>query len=373
MMKRQRMLADFGEFSLRSDDLQEVLTEVCRLISQVLDTPLAKVIEIENSGGTALVTAGIGWPDGIVGNARLQLCDRSSETYAIKQGEPLVTQNIHEEERFEFPEFMKEAGVVALVNVPIFLPGGEPFGLLQVDDTRPREFDGDDIQFLRTCGTILGPVIDRLHKAPSLREALERNQKLMSELQHRVKNNIATIAALIRLRQRATGSDAARAELRLVGDRVDTLRLVHQRLYETGGIDRVDLGAYLRELLENLVHMQEDTEHAVNSDIEVEAVEFAVDKATPLGLIVNEFVTNSFKYAFRDRGGTICLRLERQDGHVTVTLADDGPGLPGEDDPASSDTGTGIKLIEALAGQIGAEPDWTCDAKGVCLTLRIAL
>lgn len=371
MMKRQRILANFGEFALRSDELHEVLTEACRLISEALDTPLAKVLKIENGNGTAVVTAGVGWPEGVVGKAEVQLSDRSSEAHAIEQGEPLITQNINEEERFEFPDFMKEAGVMAFVNVPIFPREGEPFGILQVDDKRPRDFDEDDIQFLRTYASILEAVIDRVRRTQSLQESLDRNQELMSELQHRVKNNIATVASLIRLRQRATGSDEVRAELSLIGNRVDTMRLVHQRLGERGNIDRIELGAYLRDLLENLVHMQDDTEHEVACEIETEEVEIAVEKATPIGLIVNEFVTNSFKYAFREKGGTITLELECDADHVVLTLTDDGPGLERDPDEADSSPGSGIKLIEALARQLDAEPDWTCTAEGVCLRLKI--
>ncbi|WP_120010934.1 PAS domain S-box protein, partial [Teichococcus vastitatis] len=83
-------------------------------------------------------------------------------------------QDISQEDRFDVPPFMKDAGVVALVNVPVFLPGGRPYGLLQVDDTKPRDFGQDEVQFLRTYAAILGPVIDRLLMAQTLRSTEER-------------------------------------------------------------------------------------------------------------------------------------------------------------------------------------------------------
>lgn len=86
----------------------------------------------------------------------------------------MISQDISKEDRFEVPPFMKEAGVVALVNVPILRPGGQPYGLLQVDAMEPRAFGEDDIQFLRTYSTILGPVIDRLLMARTLRSSEER-------------------------------------------------------------------------------------------------------------------------------------------------------------------------------------------------------
>jgi PAS domain S-box-containing protein len=173
-IKRQRALAEFGEFALRCEDLQEILSEACRLIADALGTDFGKVVEIERDRRTALIRAGVGWSDGIVGKTRLQLNERSSETYAIELGQPVVTQNIGEEDRFEFPDFMKEHGVVAIVNVPIFVPGLEPYGVLQVDSRQARAFGEEDIEFLRTYAMVLGPVIDRLRKVGDLSHAAER-------------------------------------------------------------------------------------------------------------------------------------------------------------------------------------------------------
>ena len=204
MVKRQRILADFGEFALRSEDLTEVLTEACRLVSVALATDLAKVLEIEQDGDDSvlLARAGVGWQPHVVGVVRLPMGEHSSETYAIKQAEPLVMADITKEKRFDIPAFMIEAGVSGIVNVPIFLPGGKPYGLLQVDSREPWDPQEEDIAFLRTYATILGPVIDRLHKVHALREALDKNVTLLHELQHRIKNNIGPITGLVHMRMR---------------------------------------------------------------------------------------------------------------------------------------------------------------------------
>jgi PAS domain S-box-containing protein len=174
MVRRQRLLADFGDFTLHSQDLDEVLTEACRLVSEALGTKHAKVLEIEGGGRSILLRAGIGWPSGLVGRLRLEMRDHSSETYSIKARKPVITQDISKEDRFEVPAFLRDAGVVALVNVPIFLPGGQAYGLLQVDSRERRDFDEGDTEFLRTYATILGPVIDRLHKVHRLQASQER-------------------------------------------------------------------------------------------------------------------------------------------------------------------------------------------------------
>jgi PAS domain S-box-containing protein len=174
MVARQRVLADFGEFALRSDNLDEVLTEACRLVGEALGTRRAKILEIDHDSQTLLVRAGVGWSPGIVGGLRLTLVEHSSETFAINAGRPVVSGDIGREDRFDVPPFMREAGVVALVNVPIFLPASRPYGLLQADATERREFGEEDTEFLRTYSTILGPVIDRLHKVRTLHTTEER-------------------------------------------------------------------------------------------------------------------------------------------------------------------------------------------------------
>ena len=174
MMKRQQVLADFGEFALRSENLDAVLAEACRLVAEACGITRAKILEIQEDGQALFVRAGVGWDPGIVGRLRLPMDERSSETFAIKTGKPIITQDSRKEERFEVPEFMKEAGVMAFANVPIFVPGWKAYGVLQVDATEPRDFSNQDTEFLRTYAIILGPVIDRLQKVSALRLTEER-------------------------------------------------------------------------------------------------------------------------------------------------------------------------------------------------------
>jgi PAS domain S-box-containing protein len=173
LLKRQSVLADFGEFALRSDDLDAVLKEACRLVGEALGTERSKILEIQTGQEKLLVRAAVGWEPDIVG-LEMDMGDHSSETHSINVGEPVITKDISKEDRFEVPGFMKDAGVVALANVPIFLPNRKAYGLLQVDDLEPRDFDVEDTRFLRTYATILGPVIDRLHKVRALEASTER-------------------------------------------------------------------------------------------------------------------------------------------------------------------------------------------------------
>jgi PAS domain S-box-containing protein len=178
-VRRQRVLAEFGEFVLDRDDLLEILQEGCRLIAEALGADLAKVIEIDRATNTGLVRAGVGWRPGVVGHERIDLGERSSEAYAIETARPVVTGDIAREQRFDFPPFMQEHGVVALINVPILLSGRKPYGVLEVDAREPRAFDEEDVRFLMTYAMVLGPVVDRLQTVVELQETDQRLRLLV--------------------------------------------------------------------------------------------------------------------------------------------------------------------------------------------------
>lgn len=172
---RQTILARFGELALRSDDLDEILTEACRLVGQALGTDFAKVIELQPDGKTLLVRAGIGWKDGVVGIATIALADDTSEAYALKTGEPMISPDIDLETRFRYADFLIDNGAKAVANVIIIgAKGRPPFGILQIDSRTPREFSDDDVAFLRTYANLLAATVERLHALAEIRETSTR-------------------------------------------------------------------------------------------------------------------------------------------------------------------------------------------------------
>ncbi|MGM9458173.1 hypothetical protein, partial [Lacticaseibacillus rhamnosus] len=88
----QRVLAEFGEFTLSNDDLDAVLTQACLLVAEALGTSRAKVLEIQEGGQSLLMRAGVGWKPGVVGRLRLPMSEHSSESFAIREGKPVITQ-----------------------------------------------------------------------------------------------------------------------------------------------------------------------------------------------------------------------------------------------------------------------------------------
>ncbi len=369
MDQRQKVLAQFGDVALKAGSLDEILAEACRLVGQGLGTDLAKVMELQPDKNRLLVRAGVGWRPGVVGHLTIEAEEKSSEMHAILTGQPVVCEDIDANTRWIIPGFLRDHGVKSMVNVAILGSGDRPpFGVLQVDSRQPRRFTEADMHFLRGYANLLASSVDRLRLLPELEAAIDKGDRLLRELQHRVKNNLQVITTFIQLQMRKSPDPEVRSELEALGHRIEALRLVHEKLYAAGLIDRVDLGTYLGELVASLMRFQSERTAAVRLQSEFQSVIASVDVALPLGLIVNEFVTNSMKYAFDGGPGVIGLKLVVEGGSARLELSDTGKGLPQE----RSGQGTGLRLIDGLAGQIEAAIHWE-SKDGTRLVLRFAL
>jgi len=176
LLRHQTALARFGELALKSDHLDEILTEACRLVGEALGTDLAKVVELQADGETLLVRAGVGWKPGVVGIATISVTTDSSEGHALRTGAPMISSDIATETRFKYAPFLIENGVRAVANVPIIGGRGKsPFGILQVDSRQPREFTETDTAFLRSYANLLAATVDRLR----IGEALHRSHEAL--------------------------------------------------------------------------------------------------------------------------------------------------------------------------------------------------
>lgn len=365
LLRQRAALGRFGEFALKSDDLDKILTEACRLVSDALGTDLAKVLEGENDDSELLIRAGVGWNPGVVGATTVPTGRFSAAGHALLTGEPVISTDVQQESRFELPDFMRDHGVQAMVNVIILGPDGNPpYGVLEVDSRVQRQFSEDDTEFLRSYANLLASAVERFRVTSELRARAEEKDRLLHELQHRVKNNLQVITSLVHLQSSRAKHLEVKRELTAIGHRVETLRLVHDQLHAVGGVDRVDLGSYLGVLASSLLEFYGDQGSAIRLVSELGSVVVSSNIAVPLGIITTEFITNSFKYAFAAVGGTIGIRLEAADGTtVRLTLWDDGKGLPKE-----KQTGTGMQLVNGFAGQLHARVDWS-STRGTKLSL----
>jgi two-component sensor histidine kinase len=191
-----------------------------------------------------------------------------------------------------------------------------------------------------------------------LRRATERQDLLMQEIHHRVKNNLQIVASLLNLQANRIRLPEARAEFQSARDRVRALATLHRHLYVQGELHTINLRGFLVELCGQLFQaMGEEEGRRIALEIEAPELQMLSDQAVPLALIVTEAVGNALKYAFPDgRSGRICVRLEAEADSARLIVQDDGVGIVAGRVETESGTrdGLGLQLIRGFARQLGA-------------------
>jgi len=235
---------------------------------------------------------------------------------------------------FEEPQTTPEGGEIWLSTskVPLRNERDEVIGILGIyHDVTERKLTGD-----------------------ALRESLTEKDSLLREIHHRVKNNLQVITSLLRLEAGRSPEAAVKLALGEMQGRVLSMSVLHETLYKTRAFGRVDLAGYLRELAHQFFRAHAAAAASARLKLELSPVEVRIEQGIPCGLIVNELMTNSFKYAFPDdRPGEIGILLRSEPDHeILLRVTDTGPGLP-EDFELRKARSLGMQLVSDLARQIG--------------------
>ncbi|MEL7833705.1 sensor histidine kinase [Fodinibius sp. Rm-B-1B1-1] len=195
-----------------------------------------------------------------------------------------------------------------------------------------------------------------------MKEIIEERETLIKETHHRIKNNLATITGLLELQIMKTDSQEVTNVLSESMNRVQSIASIHQKLYQTDGLASIKLESYIHDLVDQLSESMEtlNGNSNISFDLNLDPVSLNTRQAVPLGLILNELITNANKHAFEDEGGTISISCYKKDDQFYVAVSDNGKGLPDGLD-ISNTTSLGLKLIESLCNQLGAEYSFRSD------------
>ena len=220
---------------------------------------------------------------------------------------------------------------------------------------------------------VLGVAVDvteRKRADEQIKASLKEKEVLLKEIHHRVKNNLQVMSSLLSLQTQYLNDPDALAKFRVSMDRIKSMALIHDKLYRSGNLSRIYFPGYAEDLTHDLVNTYV-TDRIIEMDLRLEPVSFDVDTAMPLGLIINELVSNSLKHAFPDtERGTILVALRKEQGSLTLTIADNGVGFPGDIDFAETQS-LGMQLVVSLVEQLDGTITLTRDG-GTEFTITFA-
>jgi two-component system, sensor histidine kinase PdtaS len=370
-LRQQSLLGEFGRSALQTRDIAQILQRATELCAQGLETTFAKVLEYMPDDKRLLVRAGVGWAPGTVGHVSLGIDMESPAGYAFHTAQIVISNHLQEETRFRTPKLLSDHGIKRAINV-LIARGGEghlPFGVLEVDSPDSGQFDLADADFLAGFAALLGVAIERQHADAELQGALDHQAMLTREMSHRVKNSLASVVGLLRVQGRNAQSEEVQNALKDAAARITTIAQVHDHLWRSTKIGFVDIADFTGELCRKL---QETVSHQIVCTFG--HLMISADKAIPLGLLINELVTNSAKHAYPDGSGEIQVSGQRRDSELHVEVSDRGIGLPKDFDIDQPRASLGFKVIKSLVAQLdGRIAVASGPPKGVTVQLDVPL
>ncbi|MDY9922969.1 PAS domain S-box protein [Methanobacterium sp.] len=231
--------------------------------------------------------------------------------------------------------------------------------------------NGEERQIMLSASVIPGTtdsvvslldITQRKNAENEVKQSLDEKELLLREIHHRVKNNMQIISSLLNLQRSYIQDEEADNLLQESQGRVKSMALVHEKLYQTDDLARINVAEYIRSLSMNLFHSY-TVNPGIKLTLDVGDVYFNIDTAVPLGLIINELVSNSLKYAFCDQDdGEIHISLKETDesGVYHLKVWDDGVGFPSDLDFNNTNS-LGLKLVNTLVNQLDGEIDMVDD------------
>ncbi len=199
-----------------------------------------------------------------------------------------------------------------------------------------------------------------------IQDSLIEKDSLLKEIHHRVKNNLQMVSSLLSLQTKNTRSRAAIEALEEGKTRVKAMALIHQKLYQNDDLSVIEMQGYIESLINSVQAVFKKGGHRINITIDAEGVELDIDRAIPFGLILNELVSNSFKYAFPDpeQEGQIYIHIRKTGEGGFFEYTDNGVGLPDDSDDRANNS-MGIRLIRRLTNQLQSNLNVDKTSEGV--------
>jgi two-component sensor histidine kinase len=346
---RQSLVLEFGAALLSNISLPQIWQDVALKLVEGSGAARSRVMRYRADADDLEVCAGAGWSDDMVGST--MSADTTPAGRSFRTAMPVFVEDIMNDARFAPDEGLHGLGIVSLLDVPVKV-GQAVYGSLEIDSNESSRFAPEDLPFMQAIAQLTGLALMRLRADAdaafaakvAMANAAERALALR-ELRHRTVNNLQSIMATLNVEMRATNDPAVRQALQRVILRVSGIGKAEASLANAERGGSADLQIFLHGLCSALAMPPR-----VRMVTDLMSVRAERRAALPIGLIVNEAVTNSLKHAFPDQRGTISVSLQAiSNMRARVSIRDDGVGLLGHWNP-----GSGTEIMNALAHNFGA-------------------
>ena len=355
-------------------DPATVLRTACDEMAQVLNLPHGVCALMEDDGSCLTIVAEYLTP-GFISRLGMTIPinrDSSVFEWIFTQAQPLVIADVLADSRLRaYQPLFKEMGAVTLLLTPLILRD-RVVGIMGFDANKPRQFEAEEIDLARNVAAAVSPVLEnaqlyaavqhelaeRTRAEAQILASLKEKEVLLKEVHHRVKNNLQVISSLLNLQTRYARDAQTIEHLQDSQNRIRTMALIHEKLYQSENMAEVDFADYLRSLTTYLLRSYGAEERGVKLTLRAVELRLGIDVAVPCGLITSELLSNALKHAFPPGvAGEIGIEVSVADAQrLQLAVCDNGVGFP-EGRSITSPGSLGLQLVNTLVQQIGGRID----------------
>ena len=235
------------------------------------------------------------------------------------------------------------------LSVPVILKE-ELVGQIAISNSN-RDYTEKDLEAILRLTHFYTMALQKVRDEKELKNSLAEKEVLLREIHHRVKNNMQIISSLLNLQIQFEDLDETISVLKESQGRIKSMAIIHEKLYQSSSLTNINFKEYLEKLILDIYYSYGILNGSIESMLEIRDINLNIDTAIPLGLIINELVTNSIKYAFPENIGRIIIKLESNHDQLELTIADNGIGMPDELNLEASKT-LGLQLVNSLINQL---------------------
>lgn len=364
LQQRDRLLmasAEANTYLMSYYDDEEVWQKILKILGKAVNADRVYIFEnsIDPASGDHLMSQRFEWSrdciSAQINNPKLQNLSYEkcfpSWYKELSQGNIIsgFVKNFSQEIR----RILEPQDILSILVVPI-ITDGKFWGFIGFDDCHSeRKWLIGEISILKTMASSIGSAIAQKQAQRQIQASLREKTVLLKEVHHRVKNNMQVISSLLNLQAQHIQDKEARAMFEDSRNRVKSMALIHEKLYQSENLAQIDFAAYIKNLTQHLASSYFERSRRIDLDLKIQNVLLGVDQAIPCGLIINELVSNALKHAFpRQKEGKIRIVFQSDgNGGLNLEVSDNGIGLPKSIKLEESET-LGLQLVTTLVNQL---------------------
>ncbi len=352
----------------RAIELRTVLQESLNVIQKVMNVEASSLMLSDQSTGELIVSMPTGPVKKEIAGERIE---QGTGGWVLQNETPFYTNDPQNSDKFA-GDLTDDFTTKNIICVPLVDRSGEIFGVMQaINRLDDRGFGERDVPVFQSLADHVAIAIKRTRELEKLQKNFKEKEMMLTEVHHRLKNNLSTITALIEMESSEVEDENAKHVLQKTCARIDSMTEVHNLLYNTGLENQINLNSYIERLSEKVSNTIAHPSQNIEIKVKTEAVKLDSERAMSCGLLLNELVMNCYKHAFNNKSGRGLIRIElnKSDNQdIVLKVSDNGEGMGDKFKLGESDS-TGGWLINVLLRRLEANVDITQD-KGTTFLIR---